>query len=473
MVTSLLAAFLHGAEVAPASPADTVFAFVGATVVDGRGGLPMPDAVVVVEGNRIRAVGPRGQVAIPRGAHRVDLAGKFLSPGFIDVHAHVTLGPVEFDRTKRPPALVARTDPGGAERHLAMLLAAGITTIRDPGGVAERVVAVRDSVARGELVGPRMVVAGEVIDRVAFEGLTRAVTTPEEIRREVRRQAAIGVDIIKLYSSLEPALVEAGIDEAHRLGLPAIGHVMATTWTEAAGLGLDGIVHILGWSPDLLPESKRPAYRAMMAGSQFMYGWLELVDLDGLEMRRAIDLIAARGVTLDPTLVVFERAVRGDDPAVIRAATLGMASPALRKNWESFFTFNIGWTADDYRRARAAWPRALALTKRLHDRGVLLAAGTDANNPWVVPGESYHRELELLVESGIPPHEVLTLATRNGARMIGLDGETGTVAVGKRADLVVLRQDPTQSIGATRSIEWVMASGRRHLPDRLLAPWRR
>lgn len=452
---------------------DTAHVVVGATVIDGRGGLPLRDAVVVIEGGRIRAVGRRGEVAIPAGAHRVDARGKFVVPGFIDVHAHVTLGPVVLDRTRTPPALVAKTDPGGTERHLAMLLAAGVTTIRDPGGPAERTVAVRDSVGRGELIGPRMVVAGDVIDRQTFDGLTRAVTTPDEVRREVRRQAAIGVDMIKLYSSLEPPLVEAGIDEAHRLGLPAIGHVMATTWTEAAVMGLDGIVHILGWSPKLLPENKRAAYQTMMAGSQFIYGWLELVDLDAPELRRAIDLLAARGVTLDPTLVVFERAVRGDDPAVIRAEALGMASPALRQNWETFFTFNIGWRPDDFRRAKAAWPKALGLTKLLYDRGVLLAAGTDANNPWVVPGESFHRELELLVDAGIPAIDVLTLATRNGARMLGLEHEIGTVEVGKRADLVLLGADPTRVIGATRSVEWVMRGGRRYQPGALLAPWRR
>jgi hypothetical protein len=204
-----------------------------------------------------------------------------------------------------------------------------------------------------------------------------------------------------------------------------------------------------------------------------MYGWLELVDLSSPEVLNAVDRLAQRGVSIDPTLVVFERAVRGDDPSITRSPELAMASPALLDNWRTFFTFNIGWTADDYRRARAAWPKALAFTKLLYDRGVLIGAGTDAGNPWTVHGESYHRELELLVQAGISPLDVLTIATRNGARMLSLEHETGTIEVGKRADLVLLRDNPLASISATRSIEWVMKGGTLHNPAELLAPWRR
>ncbi|MGH7553024.1 MAG: amidohydrolase family protein [Longimicrobiales bacterium] len=437
------------------------------TVIDGRGGEPLADAVLLVDHGRIRAIGKRGEIAIPTTAQRVDGGGGFLLPGFIDVHAHVALGPVRVDTSGPAPTMAADPDPGGSRRTLALLLAHGITTARDPGGPAAQTVALRDSVARGELPGPRLFVAGEVIDRTTFKGLTARVTTPEEVRAEVRRQAAAGVDVIKLYATLTPELVGAGIDEAHRLGLPAIAHVMPTTWTEAAHMGLDGIVHILGWSPALLPEAARPKYAAMMTGSQFMYGWLELADLNAREMRDAIDALAQRHVILDPTLVVFERAVRGDDPAITQSPALALASPALVENWRAFFNFNFGWSADDYRRARAAWPTALRLTKLLFDSGVTLAAGTDANNPWTVPGESFHRELELLVDAGISPIDVLTIATRNGAKTVGMLDETGTVEIGKRADLVLLRENPLRSIGATRSIAWVMKDGVRYDPKQL------
>ncbi|GMV07263.1 MAG: amidohydrolase [Gemmatimonadota bacterium] len=469
----LIAAFLAGAPAHGQVEPSVVVAIEGATLIDGRGGTPLSNALVLVSGGRIRAVGHAGSVQVPSGATRIDARGMTLLPGFVDVHAHVTLGPVGFDRDRSPPAIVALPDPEGSGRNLALLLAHGVTTARDPGGAAERTVAARDSVLDGLLPGPRLFVAGEVIDQATFPGLSAPVSTPEEIRQEVRRQAAIGVDVIKLYASLTPELVAAGIDEAHRQGLPVIGHIMGTSWAEAAALGLDGIVHIIGWSPKLLPESSRAAYTSMLGGTQYLYGWLEHLDLAAPEMRRTVDLLAQRRVAVDPDLVVFERAMRGDDPAVTQSPELSMAPPALLENWRSFFTFNTGWSADDYARARAAWPKALELTKLLFDRGVLLGAGTDASNPWTVAGESFHREMELLVQAGIPPLDVLGIATRNGARILGIDDDSGTVEVGKRADLVLLREDPLRDISATRSIEWVMKGGEIHRPQEILAPWMR
>jgi len=457
----LIPASPSAAQRGAAGPPQTVEVIENITLIDGRGGPPVADAAVVVRDGRIVAAGPRATIDAPADARRVDGHGGFLVPGFIDAHAHIALGPLRLTPTDSGVSLGMDPDPDGSRITLRLLLANGITTIRDPGGPAERTVALRDSVAAGQLVGPRMVVAGEIIDRTPFAGLTTTVTTADDVRAEVRRQAEIGVDIIKLYHALTPELTGAGIDEAHRLGLPAITHPMLTTWTEAAALGVDGIVHILGWSPRMLPEGKRDEFLAMLGSTQFMYGWLELADLDSPEIRNAITALVEHDVILDPTLVVFERAVRGDDVAITGNAALVLAPPALVANWRSSFRFDLGWSADDYRRAREAWPKALSLTKRLFDAGVILAAGTDANNPWIVPGESFHRELELLVDAGISPLDVLTIATRNGAMAAGLLDDTGTIEPGKRADLVLLRDDPVAAISATRSIVWVMKHGTR------------
>ncbi|MCI0432157.1 MAG: amidohydrolase family protein, partial [Gemmatimonadetes bacterium] len=145
------------------------------TVIDGRGGTPLTDAVVLVDRGRIRAIGRRGQLSIPASAQRVDGGGGFLLPGFIDVHAHVALGPVRVDTSGPAPTMAVDPDPGGGRRTLALLLAHGITTARDPGGPAAQTVALRDSVARDQLFGPRLFVAGEVIDRTPFNGLTARV----------------------------------------------------------------------------------------------------------------------------------------------------------------------------------------------------------------------------------------------------------------------------------------------------------
>jgi hypothetical protein len=294
-------------------------------------------------------------------------------------------------------------------------------------------------------------------------------TTVDAVRAAVRRQAKVGVDLIKLYVTLTPELIAAGIEEAHAHGLPAVGHLMATTWTEAAEAGIDGIVHIIPGSPHLLPADAAPVLLESMArGTQFMVKWFELADFDAPAMQEAIQALAHNAVILDPTLVFFDTMVRGDDAAVIGSPDLDLVAPRLLDNWRTTFHMNLGWTAEDFQRGRAAFPRMLELARLLHEGGVVLAAGTDANNPWIVPGPSFHRELALLVEAGISPEEVLVIATRNGARAAGLLHDRGTIEVGKRADLILLARDPRADIDATREIVWVMQGGRQLDPSTLL-----
>jgi imidazolonepropionase-like amidohydrolase len=168
---------------------------------------------------------------------------------------------------------------------------------------------------------------------------------------------------------------------------------------------------------------------------------------------------------VDPTLVAYDTKLRGDDPMYLQSPDLALLPPVMLAGWKSG-TFTSSWTSDDYARGHALWPKVLALVRLYHRRGVRLLAGSDTPNPWVVPGASLHRELELLVDAGIPPIEVLTLATRNGAEALGLDA--GEVAPGRRADLVVLGADPIQDIRNTRRIELVFKDGRAWRPGELL-----
>ncbi len=336
----------------------------------------------------------------------------------------------------------------------------GVTTVRDPGGDAATLVQLRDEIASGTRAGPRMRVAGSVIDRTAFAGLTVQITDEASLRAEVRRQAEAGVDMVKLYVTLTPDLIAAGVDEAHRQGIPAVAHTLLTTWTDAARAGLDGIVHILPGSAELLPAERRAQFAQEMAGTQFLFTWFEHVDLDSAEIREMIDALVKHEVTVDPTLVMWETIVRGDDDAVIHSADLRLAAPSMVENWRSSFTMNPGWQATDFERGRAAFGQALAFARLLHVSGVVLTAGTDANNPWVVAGASLHRELELLVQAGIPPLEVISIATRNGAQVLGLLDEVGTIEVGKVADVLLLGSDPALDISATRDIVTVIQGGR-------------
>lgn len=438
------------------TPAQQVTVLRGATVLTMTGSPPLPDADVAVRGDRIVHVGPRGSYRAARGARIVNAAGRWLVPGFIDMHAHVALGPVSGATTGR---MSVRIDSAGIPLTLRHLLDFGITTIRDPAAPAALAVAIRDSVARGRLAGPRIVTAGEAIDALAIPNLTVGVRTAEEMRAEVRRQAALGVDWIKLYASLGAPLVRAGIEEAHAQGRKVMAHLFATSWTEAADAGIDGIVHAMPGHPRLLPAERRPAFRAGIHNSRFMLQWFEHVDLASPVIDSMITALVAHRVAHDPTLVVFEAMAWGDSARITQSPDLAMAPPALLENWRTDFQLTLGWAPSDYDSARAVWPTVLRFVRLLYDRGVFLVAGTDANNPWLPPGPSFHRELELLVAAGIPTDAVLRIATRNGAEALGILDSAGTIEPGQRADLVLLEGNPLMDIRNTRRIAWVMLGG--------------
>lgn len=449
-----------GVTLAATSGAQSVVAIRGATVIDGTGAPPLTSQTLVVRDDRIAALGPTATTPIPRGARVIDGTGLHLVPGFIDMHAHYALGPVSIDRGKNPPTMRMSYDHAASRQSLSTLLGFGITTIRNPAGPTREAVALRDSVKRGQVRGPRVFTAGEVLDATTAEGLVSTVRTPEDVRREVARQAGLGVDYVKLYALLRPELIEAGVDEAHKRGVRAIGHLYLTSWTDAAKAGIDGLVHVAPGSPDLLRPEQRAAFQKRFRGTQFMLEWFNFVDLASPEIQEMTRAMIEHKVDVDPTLVTFEAMAWGDSARIVESPELRYAPRRLLDGWRGNFTLTTGWTPDDFAEARKAWPRVLAFVKHLHGAGVRILAGTDMGNPWTVPGASFHRELELLVAAGIPPLEVLTIATRNGAQSLGILNEVGTLQVGKRADLVALDGDPSVNIGNTRRIAWLMQDGK-------------
>jgi len=395
-----------------------------ATVIDGEPRV----ADILINGQTITCV---GKCAAPKDATVIEATGKFVVPGFVDMHAHLTEHGGE-PRWNRETTL----------RYLRLLLAHGVTTIRDPGSETEVAVMLRKMLAERKIIGPRLFTAGRILNGSDFDPEPFApVRDADDIRREIRWQAEAGVDFIKIYSSMTPAQTKVAIDEAHARGLRVIGHLQRTTWTEAARMGIDAIAHGAPWSPEYLPPEARADYHQTMFGRVY---WLEHIDLDAPVFRELTDELTTHHVVMDPTLIAYHTKFFGKT------------------------SYTSDWTDEQFAAARKAWPKQLALTTLLFDRGVLLTVGTDMPTTGIVPGESVHDEMALLVSAGIAPRDVLRMATRNAAT--ALRAKIGAIEPGMSADLVLLTKNPLDDIRSTRSIELVIARGVRYDPTALMKP---
>ncbi len=441
-------------------PADGPLALVNARVLDGTGGPALDFATILIEDGRIALVGPTAATTLPAGTRTLDLTGKVVTPGFIDMHYHVTTGAMRYRRDSAG-ALDSTYDRQLAERLLRVALSRGITTIRDPGASPlEAAIALRESVDSGRVLGPRMFTAGPII---SDPGLTDTA-----IRAEISRQVTAGVDFIKLYAGIGPALLRTAVDEAHRRERKVIGHLQRTSWTEAALAGIDFLSHGGSWHPAYVLPTRRAAYQRLDGGMRARISWLEWLDVEGPAVDSLVTLLRERNISVDPTLVAYHTKFWWRDSLYQRDPDVALV-PEVLANWEVLGMPTRDWSAAEFDRAQAAWRKLLSLVARFHREGVHLTAGSDLASPWVIPGVALHQELALLASAGIPTIEVLRLATRNGVEALGIADEVGTVEPGKRADLVVLEADPLADIANTRRITQVLLGGRVHTPDELLA----
>ena len=441
-------------------------AFTGLTLIDPVGETRTPDSHIVVDGNRIVAIGTGAPPASIAPENLRDMSGRFALAGLFDTHAHISIGPMTGRRVNGAAVFDAHGNDSLTRHSALMLLAHGVTTIRDPGGDAERLVAYRDAVERGDLVGPEARVAGEIIHRSPFavEGLITPVTESAQIPALIRRQAEIGVDYIKLYEGLTPEDLAVGVAEARRHGLGTIAHLSDVSWTQAAELGIDALVHAIPISPHLLPQSQREPYVAeRRTGSYPFFEWFERADLDSPEIREMIRAVAQREIHFDATMIAFQLAFWGDDIAT-RDRDVASAHPEFVEHWRNQFRFDVGWQPSDYQRAKAIWPKLLQLVRMMHEAGVPMTIGTDMNNPFVAPGASLAREMQLHAEAGIANWAILRMATSQAAGALGLEERTGRLQTGLEADIVFLAADPSLDLSTVASPVAVVSNGQLHEP---------
>lgn len=398
----------------------------------------VPDATVIVVGDRITAVGDAA-TPIPAGAQVIDAHGRTLLPGLWDMHVHLSDGDGLID------------------------LAAGVTTVRDLGNDLDRLAAQRDRFEAGAEIGPRVVRAGLIDGPGELAAPTGTqVATPAEATAAVAAFADAGYAQIKLYSSLAPALVPVIAAAAHARGLRVSGHVpTGMTAADAVRAGFDELNHANYLFLQFLAEPEDDTRTPLRFTRVAERG--AGLDLDGAPVQAFLDLLVARGTVLDPTLAVFEVMFRSEpgDPKPVFAPYYGRLPAQVERGARGG-----GLPADGPARARfrAAHEAMLGLVKRAWDRHIPIVAGTDDAS-----GLALARELELYVRAGIPAPEVLALATLGAARVMGRERDSGSIAVGKQADLVLVDGDPTRDIGAVRATRAVVCRGVVYDPAALFA----
>jgi imidazolonepropionase-like amidohydrolase len=430
------------------------------TLLDPATERRIEDAYMLVANGRIVAVGRGDGPAVP-AERRHDMNGAYALPGLIDTHAHITLGRVGARIEDGAPVVFASSEDEITTHNARMLVAHGVTTIRNPAGDTAANARYAANIASGEWLGPTALAAGTLLDTTRFDGLSVVVNDAASIEREVAVQAEAGMQYLKLYHGLNEEQLAAGIEAAHRHGLRAITHTGAVTWTRAAELGIDGIVNVMPISADSLPADRREGYQdAHVTGSHAFYTWWERADLDSPEIREMIATLAEHDVTVDLTLVTFMKTFWGDDDSA-REAGAEFAHPLVRENWR-VFRFDMGWMPENYARARAVWPKIERFTRMLYEAGVPLTLGTDLANPFMSPGYDLHTEMRLHQDAGIPAWAVLRMATSGAADTLGLGDSIGHIARGYEADIVFVDADPTTDIDNIRRTRAVLINGAYH-----------
>jgi imidazolonepropionase-like amidohydrolase len=430
------------------------------TLVDPATERRVENAWVVVEGGRLTRIGSGRPPKISDPARSHDLADRFVTPGLIDAHAHITAtGILKVDVVNGAPVLSMKIDEAITKRNARVALARGVTTVRNPAGNPEENAHYDRMIASGEWLGPEARHAGAVIQPPPMGGAMFAYPRTEaEWQAEASRQAKLGTTYFKLYTDLSEQELATGIRVAHEHGLKAIGHLNNVSWTRAVELGIDGLEHALPTSPDLLEPEARAKYIAERdMTSRFMYRWFEHADFDGPLIRRLVELLAQKKTPLNLTLVVNELVYNTDDlKRVLPQDQLKYFHPDVIAVHESQLRASAaGWTPEDYQRARAMMPKVLAFARMLHKAGVPMMIGTDGGG-----GIMIDREMELHREAGIPVWDVLRMATSGTADILKMGDRIGRIKEGYEADLAIFESDPVADVRATAQVYGVINNGK-------------
>jgi imidazolonepropionase-like amidohydrolase len=394
----------------------------GGTLIDGTGRPPVADAVIVIEGERIRDVGTKGRVPHPPGANVIKLDGRTIIPGLIDGHVHLR------------------------EYQIPMFLAYGITTIADIHNDTSWSLAQREALKSGRMKGPRLFVSGARVTgplgRPTKDG--SYVRTVAEARAYVRSLAAAGVDHIKVDLTITDDQLRAVIEEAKAANLRVLGHTQNIR--TAVEMGFRHMEHTDTMARALLAQT----------GQNVPPGSSPEAVVDPALFPPLIDYLVKQGVYVNPTLVLVWSASTNRPREWKAEATQVANDPRL-----AFVPADAkaAWTSESGRPPRDGYANVKEFLRKYSESGGKILAATDTGIPPIVPGLSLHQEMQMLTDAGVPPMKAIQGATLWAAEVIGRDKSLGSIEPGKLADLTVIDGNPLADISVTKRVRTVIKGG--------------
>ncbi len=416
-------------------------------VIDGTGAPALEDQRVVIEGGKIRAVGPADRTQVPEGARLLDLRGATVIPGLVGMHDHLFY-PAGFGG-----GLALYSEIGFSAPRL--YLACGITSLRTTGSLEPYTdLNLKKWIDEGRIVGPKMHITGPYLEGAGADTpQMHELAGPEDARQTVDYWFGQGVTSFKAYMHISRAELAAAIDAAHRHGIKVTGHLCSVTFREAAALGIDDLEHGLLVDTEFDPAKKPDVCPAQLEN----YQALAKLDLTSEAIQAMIRDLVAHHVAVTSTLAVFETLFVPNRAPLSERVLDAMAYQA-RIDYLTMRARAATQTSPDW--ATALFKEEMEFERALVKAGGLLLAGEDPTGyGGVLPGFGDQREVELLVEAGFTPLEAIHIASANGAAFLGESDRIGTIAPGKQADLYVVRGDPSSHIADIEKVELVFKDG--------------
>jgi imidazolonepropionase-like amidohydrolase len=409
------------------SAEETSIAITHVTVIDGTDAATKPDRTVLINGNRIQSVDPTGSENLPANTEIIDGTGKFLIPGLWDMHAHLT----NYGETACP-----------------VLVANGVTGIRDPGGDLDLIDLMRERIANNTLIGPEIFRAGPFVDGSKPGVPDRFVVWNAEDARQVAAYLKHrGVDFIKTHTATPPDAYFALLKEARNHQLNVIGHIPNdVNPAEAIDAGQYSVEHVV-----TLFEG--PFQKLVKSGKSQEQAMADFTDEYFTSLARRM---VKKNTWFDPTLIAYWNRSFQWDVRTRNDPNQRYITASAKEFWKAFPDL----PPERKVLLAKAYERFTQIVTILHREGVRFLVGTDLGAKYSLPGFNVHDELDLLVKAGLSPKAALQAATRNCAESLGILDRTGTVETGKSADLVLLDADPLEEIGNSKKINAVIRKGR-------------